>query len=100
MGITSSDKLFHDWKKNTLSLNNQHKKSHIETLLEFVPKDTRIITVIDGHPMTLSWIGSVLGHKTISLGVDSFGQTGTIKDLFAEFAIDSESISNLGFNCS
>ena len=100
LSITSSDNLFHDWKKSTLCLNKQYEKSHIENLLEFVPKDTRIIEVIDGHPMTLSWIGSVLGHKTISLGVDSFGQTGTIKDLFAEFAIDSESISNLGFNCS
>ena len=45
-------------------------------------------------------IKSLDGFETISLGVDSFGQTGTIKDLFAEFAIDSESISNLGFNCS
>jgi len=48
--------------------------------------------------MTLSWLGSVFGHKTIPLGVDRFGQTGNIKDLFTEFAIDSNSISNIGFN--
>ena len=50
--------------------------------------------------MTLSWIGSVYGHKTIPLGVDSFGQTGNIKDLFTEFRIDTSNICNLGFNYS
>ena len=91
LSITSSDKLFHEWK-------NQNSTSHIELLLECVPRDTRIITVIDGHPMTLSWIGSINGHKTIPLGVYSFGQTGKVEDLFKEFTIDSQSISNLGFN--
>ncbi|MEL0122868.1 MAG: hypothetical protein VW728_09615, partial [Paracoccaceae bacterium] len=51
-----------------------------------------IITVIDGHPATLSWIGSVLGHQTIPLGVEHFGQTGTIRDLYRHFGIDAESI--------
>ncbi|MBL6679635.1 MAG: hypothetical protein ISQ39_02505, partial [Alphaproteobacteria bacterium] len=73
-------------------------QSHIEVLLDYISKDTKLITVIDGHPMTLSWLGSVFGHKTIPLGVDRFGQTGNIKDLFTEFAIDSNSISNIGFN--
>ena len=54
--------------------------------------------MIDGHPMTLSWLGSVYGHKTLPLGVDRFGQTGNINDLFKEFGIDSESISNLGLD--
>ena len=48
--------------------------------------------------MTLSWIGSIYGHKTIPLGVNSFGQTGKVDDLFKEFEIDSKSISKLGFN--
>ena len=47
--------------------------------------------------MTLSWIGSVYGQKTIPLGIDQFGQTGNIIDLFNEFGIDTNNISNLGF---
>jgi pyruvate dehydrogenase E1 component len=90
LSVTSSDNLFHEWK-------NKNGKSHIQLLLECVPRDTRIITVIDGHPMTLSWIGSIYGHKTIPLGVDSFGQTGKIDDLFKEFTIDTQSIFKLGF---
>jgi pyruvate dehydrogenase E1 component len=98
LGITSSDNLFHDWKNKYLSNEKNNKNSHIEDLLKIIPKDTKIVTVIDGHPMTLSWIGSVFGHKIIPLGVDKFGQTGSLNQLFSEFAIDSESICNLGFN--
>ena len=97
LGITSSDCLFHDWKEKNLSYGNSSENSHIEKLFINVPKSTIIITVIDGHPMTLAWLGSVFGHKTIPLGVDRFGQTGNIKELFAEFMIDSESICKLGF---
>ncbi len=97
LSVTSSDNLFHDWKNTSSSFSSQKAHSHIETLLSSVPKDTKLITVIDGHPMTLSWIGSVYGHKTITLGVDRFGQTGNVKELLTEFAIDSGNISNLGF---
>ena len=98
LGITSSDCLFHDWKEKYSSFGKGPKSSHIEKLFINVPKSTIIITVIDGHPMTLAWLGSVFGHKTIPLGVDRFGQTGNIKELFAEFMIDSESICKLGFS--
>ena len=97
LSVTSSDNLFHEWKNTSSSISSQKAHSHIETLLSSVPKDTKLITVIDGHPMTLSWIGSVYGHKTITLGVDRFGQTGNVKELLTEFAIDSGNISNLGF---
>ncbi|MNT84768.1 hypothetical protein D3C72_2248270 [compost metagenome] len=46
----------------------------------------------DGHPATLGWFGSVHGHRTVSLGVEHFGQTGTIADLYAHFGIDTDSI--------
>ncbi|MBL6680044.1 MAG: transketolase [Alphaproteobacteria bacterium] len=98
LSITSSDNLFHDWKNKSSNLHTHKEQSHIEVLLDYISKDTKLITVIDGHPMTLSWLGSVFGHKTIPLGVDRFGQTGNIKELFTEFAIDSNSISNIGFN--
>ena len=98
LGITSSDNLFQDWKNKYSSNEKNNKNSHIEDILKIIPRDTKIVTVIDGHPMTLSWIGSVFGHKIIPLGVDKFGQTGSLNQLFSEFAIDSESICNLGFN--
>jgi pyruvate dehydrogenase E1 component len=67
-------------------------KSHIETLTGPPCPGTAIVTVIDGHPATLGWLGSVAGHQTIPLGVEHFGQTGTIGDLYGHFGIDAEAI--------
>ena len=50
------------------------------------------MTVIDGHPATLSWLGGVAGHRTRSLGVEHFGQTGSIADLYHHFGIDAAAI--------
>ena len=63
-------------------------KSHIERMLEDLPAHCLLITVIDGHPATLSWLGGVSGHKTVPLGVEHFGQTGTVSDLYRHFGID------------
>jgi len=51
-----------------------------------------LVTVIDGHPASLAWLGGVAGHRVESLGVDNFGQTGTVADLFAHFGMDAQSI--------
>ena len=67
-------------------------QSHIEALLAGLPSNCRLVTVIDGHPATLAWLGGVAGHRTIPLGVEHFGQTGTISDLYRHFGIDRQSI--------
>jgi pyruvate dehydrogenase E1 component len=60
--------------------------------LSAVPRDAAIVTVIDGYPATLAWLGGVLGHRIESLGVDRFGQTGTVHDLYRHFGFDAEGI--------
>jgi pyruvate dehydrogenase E1 component len=50
------------------------------------------VTVLDGHPATLGWMGSVAGHRTRALGVETFGQTGTIADLYRHYGIDAQGI--------
>ena len=67
-------------------------KSHIERLLEDIPSHCTLVTAIDGHPATLAWLGSVIGHRTVSLGVEHFGQTGTIGDLYRHYGIDTQGI--------
>jgi pyruvate dehydrogenase E1 component len=66
--------------------------SHIEALLASLSRDCLLVTVIDGHPATLSWLGSVHGHKVAGLGVEHFGQTGTVADLYRHVGIDRNSI--------
>jgi pyruvate dehydrogenase E1 component len=48
--------------------------------------------VVDGHPATLGWLGGVAGHRTRALGVDHFGQTGTISQLYGDYGIDVDAI--------
>ena len=50
------------------------------------------MTVLDGHPATLSWLGAVARHRVVALGVDRFGQSGDIPDLYREYGLDTESI--------
>ena len=51
-----------------------------------------IVTVLDGHPHTLSFLGSVRCVPIACLGVDGFGQSGDVDDLYRYFGIDAETI--------
>ncbi len=67
-------------------------QSHIERLMAPLPAHCHLVTMIDGHPATLAWLGSVAGHRTIPIGVEHFGQTGTIGDLYRHFGLDARSV--------
>lgn len=94
LAVTSADRLNAGWTaaQRARSRGVQTAQSHVEMLLQDLPAHCRIVTVIDGHPATLAWLGAVGGHRTISLGVEHFGQTGTIGDLYRHFGIDAETI--------
>ena len=94
LAVTSADRLNAGWtaaqRARTRGIANA--QSFAERLLTGLPRHCRLVTVIDGHPATLSWLGSVSGHQVVSLGIEHFGQTGTIGDLYRHYGIDAESI--------
>jgi pyruvate dehydrogenase E1 component len=94
LAITSADRLNAGWKSATSARARGYAEAdcHIETLLAGVQNSATIITVHDAHPAALSWLGGVQGHRTLPLGVEHFGQTGTIDDLYAHFEIDVAAI--------
>ncbi len=94
LAVTSADRLNAGWTaaQRARERGLVHARSHIERLLADVPPHCGIVSVIDGHPATLAWLGSVMGHRTRSLGVEHFGQTGTIADLYRHFGIDAQGI--------
>ena len=47
---------------------------------------------MDGHPLALSWLGSVRGHRVVPLGIESFGQSGDIPDLYRTYKLDAAAI--------
>ena len=94
LAVTSADRLNAGWTaaQRARSRGNEKAISHVEHLMGDLPEHCKIVTVIDGHPATLAWLGGVAGHRTISLGIEHFGQTGTIGDLYHHHGIDAASI--------
>jgi pyruvate dehydrogenase E1 component len=94
LAVTSADRLFAGWQDAEAARRDgdRAEASHIEQILAPLPRHCCIVTVVDAHPATLSWVGSVHGHRVKPLGVDRFGQTGTIADLYRYYGIDSEAI--------
>jgi pyruvate dehydrogenase E1 component len=94
LAVTSADRLNAGWQAagRARIKGLAHAQSHAEKLLAALPAFARLLTVIDGHPATLSWLGGVHGHRTASLGVEHFGQSGRIAELYAHHGIDVEGI--------
>ena len=85
LSITSPDLLYRGW-------NDVRDNSHISKLFKELPRDARLVTVSDSHPLTLSWLGTVKGNPVVPLGVQDFGQTGDLIDLYRHHGIDAEAI--------
>jgi pyruvate dehydrogenase E1 component len=94
LAVTSADRLNAGWHaaQRARRQGDATATSHVETLLADLPRHAGLVTAIDGHPATLSWLGGVRGHRTASLGVEHFGQTGTVDDLYRHFGIDAAAI--------
>src|SRR5215468_585185 len=94
LAITSADRLNAGWTaaQRARERGLVHARSHIEKLLADIPGHCGIVTVLDGHPATLAWLGAVRGHRVRPLGVEHFGQTGSIPDLYRHYGIDANAV--------
>jgi pyruvate dehydrogenase E1 component len=61
-------------------------------LEELFPRPLPLVTLLDGHPHTLSFLAAVNGVPLTALGVQRFGQSGDIAELYAHHEIDAESV--------
>ncbi|HLI21993.1 MAG TPA: 1-deoxy-D-xylulose-5-phosphate synthase N-terminal domain-containing protein [Stellaceae bacterium] len=85
MVATSTDLLYRGWQASPGA-------SIVDRLLKPLARDAAIVTVTDGHPASLAWLGAVRGQRIAPLGIASFGQSGDIPDLYAAYGIDSDAI--------
>jgi pyruvate dehydrogenase E1 component len=96
LAVTSADRLNAAWHAAERAREGADARGavpcHIETLLGPLARDAALVTVIDGHPATLAWIGAVRGHHVQALGVEHFGQSGSIPDLYRHHRIDADAI--------
>jgi pyruvate dehydrogenase E1 component len=89
--VTSSDRLYRGWS-SAARPSQGRPQSHIEHLLNALPVTAGLVTVLDGHPATLSWLAAVRCQPVAALGVERFGQSGDIPDLYRTYGLDADAI--------
>jgi pyruvate dehydrogenase E1 component len=93
--ITSADRLYRAWQRTLRQGVRTATAPSIPGALRTVfPDRAPIVTVHDAASHTLSWLGSALGVPAVSLGVDTFGQSGAVADLYRAHDLDAGSIVN------
>jgi pyruvate dehydrogenase E1 component len=88
--VTSAGRLQDDWLDALRT--GEPQRAHAARLLAPLAPHAGLVTVIDGHPATLSWLAGVGPHRVLPLGVRSFGQSGDIPDLYRAYRLDVDAI--------
>ena len=96
--LSSPDRSYRGWQRS-FQLSSQQAStsrtpSHLEELVPASERDRPIVSVHDAASHSLAWIGSALGVRQLALGVDRFGESGTIADLHEVTGINAGSIVN------
>ena len=94
LAVTSADRLNAGWHAAERARQSGAKdaRAEVEALLAPLSPDAALVTVLDGHPTGLGWLGAVRGHTVQALGVEHFGQSGDLADLYRHHHIDTEAI--------
>ena len=94
LNVTSSDLLHRGWSARPAArwTGAVAPPSHVEHLLSVLQHGAGLVTILDGSPSALSWIGAVRGMRVSPLGVDRFGQTGDLPDLYSAYRLDAAAI--------
>jgi pyruvate dehydrogenase E1 component len=98
LAVTSADRLNAGWSAAQRARQSEtpgassERRCHVEALLAPLAPDATLVTVLDGHPAGLGWLGAVFGHRVQALGVEHFGQSGDIASLYAHYRLDADAI--------
>jgi len=94
LSVTSPDLLHRAWTAaQAARWGGRREPSHVERLLSNLGRGAGLVTIADAAPASLSWLGGVLGQRVAPLGVERFGQTGSLPDLYAAYRLDGEAIT-------
>jgi pyruvate dehydrogenase E1 component len=94
LAVTSPDLLHRGWTAaQAARWQGERNRSHVEQLLSRLSPNAGLVTIADAAPASLSWLGGVLGQRVAPLGVEKFGQTGSLADLYAAYRLDADAIT-------
>ena len=91
--VPSPGRLFHAWRGAQVDGIRHARRAGLPPAFARFPRQP-LVTVQDASSHHLAWLGGALGVPGTSLGVDRFGQSGTIADLYREYDLDAGSIVN------
>ena len=89
VNVTSADRLFRDHFE---AAGSGAGSSYLDELIPTADRQTPAITLLDGHPLTLAWLGTIFSAPVKPLGVVQFGQTGSVQELYHQHHIDTDTI--------
>lgn len=92
LDVTSLTRLYRGWRASLragVRGARVPERSHVDTLLSTEAARAPIVTVHDAASHAMAWLGSVTGAPVVPLGVDAFGQSGRIEDLYAAFELST-----------
>jgi pyruvate dehydrogenase E1 component len=98
--VTSLDRLYREWREGLAdaarTARSVAEPGHLERLLRTAGRDAPIVTVHDAATHSMAWVGSVLGQTVVPVGVDRFGESGTIEEVYRLVGLDTGAIVNAG----
>lgn len=99
--LTSPDLVWRAWQgRRGLPTGGRPDPGAGAVLDELWPPGRRapVVTVLDGHPHTLAFVGAVAGAPVACLGVSEFGQVGDVDDLYRHMGIDPATIAGAAWD--
>ncbi|MFT6942661.1 MAG: pyruvate dehydrogenase E1 component [Nitriliruptoraceae bacterium] len=96
--LSSPDRLHRGWRATFIddvrSSRVTRRPSHLHRLIPPAERQRPIISLHDADPHALAWLGSAIGTRQLTLGVDRFGESGTIAELHATMGIAAADVVN------
>jgi len=93
--VTSNDRLYSSWQLEVRhGLKSGRNPSAPSWMSEMFPQRGPVVTVHDAASHSMAWLAGALGVNGISIGVDSFGQSGSVKDLYELHDLTPNAILN------
>ncbi|GAB3623502.1 pyruvate dehydrogenase [Mariniluteicoccus endophyticus] len=90
--LTSADLVHRDWRGEPSPLTGA--TTGVAQRLFPGRGGAPLVTVLDGHPHALSFLGAIQGVPVHSLGVTEFGQSSRLEDAYALHGLDEVAIVN------
>jgi pyruvate dehydrogenase E1 component len=93
--VTSLDRLYSAWQRTLRQgVRTATTPSVPGALRAAFPSRVPVVTVHDAASHAMAWLGSALGVPAVPLGVDAFGQSGSVAELYELHDLTAGSIVN------